>query len=137
MELLIQPDEGTDSLYICFTKDGLARGAVVRSVRATEDVTLDFGDDDRLIGLDVMNASSVVSPDFSKIRLDSLLGVKEAAELIGVQKPNFVRDYANNPEFPQPVAELATGRVWLRSQVEAFKGQKAPNARSRRLRAAS
>ncbi len=47
-------------------------------------------------------------------------GVKEAAEILGVEKSNFVRDYANKPEFPAPIAELASGRFWLRSDIERY-----------------
>src|SRR3954462_2390068 len=117
MELLIQPDEASDSLYICFVADGLERGAVAKSVRATNDVTVDFAADGKLVGLDIMNASTVVQPGYSTVGVDSLVGVKEASELIGIQKSNFVRDYANSPDFPAPMAELATGRIWRRSQV--------------------
>ena len=139
MELLIQPDEDNDALYICFAVQGLERGAVAKSIRATEDVTLDFGADGQLIGLDIMNASAVLSPDYAKLRLDSLVGVKEAAQLVGVQKSNFVRDHANSPGFPAPVTELGTGRIWLRSQVEDYlRARKASQVkRPRGMRAVS
>lgn len=48
-----------------------------------------------------------------EIEFNELVGVKEAASLIGVQWSNFVRDYADKPDFPRPVVELATGRVRL------------------------
>jgi len=138
MELLVQPDEANDSLYICFAAGGFVRGVVARSVRATDDVTLDFASDGRLVGLDIMNASKVVPPDFSSIGLDSLVGVKEAAKLVGVQKSNFVRDYANSSDFPSPVAELATGRIWRRSQVEDYvRLRRSAQKRSRKMAAAS
>jgi hypothetical protein len=49
----------------------------------------------------------------------SLLGVAEAAELLGWDKRRVVT-YLDRGSFPSPVAELASGRVWLRSDVEAF-----------------
>ena len=139
MDVLIQPDEAQDSLYICFAKDGLQRGVVARSVRVNDDVTVDFGKDGRLVGLDIMNASTVIQPDYAKVQLDSLVGVKEAAELVGVQKSNFVRDHANKPDFPAPVTELATGRIWLRSQIEQYLAARRSSEakRPRRMRAAS
>ena len=120
MDIAIQPDEENDSLYLAFGADGLPRGSVAKSVRANEDVTLDFDKNGRLIGLDVMNASQVLAPDYANIHLDTLVGVKEASALLGLQKSNFVRDVASRDDFPTPVAELATGRVWLRSQLEDF-----------------
>jgi uncharacterized protein YuzE len=120
MQVAIQPDTDNDSLYLAFGTEGLAGASVARSVRATEDVTLDFDMDGHLVGLDVMNASNILMQDYANIRLDALIGVKQASALLGLQKSNFVRDLANRDVFPGPVAELATGRVWLRSQVEAF-----------------
>lgn len=49
----------------------------------------------------------------------SLVGVAEAAELLGWDKRRVVT-YLDRGSFPSPVAELASGRVWLRSDVEAF-----------------
>lgn len=120
MDIAIQPDTDNNSLYLAFGTGGLARGGVAKSVRATEDLTLDFDRDGRLVGLDIMNASEALAPDYANVHLDALIGVKEASALLSMQKSNFVRDLANRDDFPTPVAELATGRVWLRSQVEAF-----------------
>lgn len=49
----------------------------------------------------------------------SLLGVAEAAELLGWDKRRVVT-YVDRGSFPSPVAQLASGRVWLRADVEAF-----------------
>lgn len=48
------------------------------------------------------------------------LGVDEAANVIGVAKSNFIRDYANDPRFPEPIASLACGRIWLYDDVQGF-----------------
>jgi tetratricopeptide (TPR) repeat protein len=60
---------------------------------------------------------------------DSIVGVKESAEIAGVEKSNFVRDYANKPGFPKPIVDLASGRLWLRSEVEDFLHAKSSRAR--------
>src|SRR4051812_41557425 len=130
MDVAIQADRDNDSLYLAFGPASLAKGNVTKSIRVTGDVTLDFDKDGHLVGLDVMNASNVLASDYVNIHLDALVGVKEAAALIGMQKSNFVRDVANHDDFPKPVAELATGRVWLRSQVERFVASHAPARRS-------
>ena len=53
-----------------------------------------------------------------------LVGVAEAAALLGWDKRR-VFTYISRGSFPEPVAMLASGRVWRRSDVEAY-------ARSRR-----
>ncbi len=51
---------------------------------------------------------------------NGLVGTREAAQLAGVRPPNFVRDWASRPDFPAPVASLASGRVWLAADVKDF-----------------
>lgn len=49
-----------------------------------------------------------------------LLGLSEIAELLGVSRQRagqLVRDYA---DFPPPVAELASGRIWETAAVETW-----------------
>jgi hypothetical protein len=76
-----------------------------------------------------MNATSLLGDDYDRIQMDSLVGVKEAASLVGARPSNFVRDFANQPGFPAPVAQLGSGRIWLASQVESY----AENRRQHRL----
>lgn len=123
MQILIQPDKEEDALYIAFGAETLTRGRVVESKRVTEDITLDFGPGGTLVGLDILNASLVLASDYSDIAMECLVGVKEAADLVGVQKSNFLRDFANHADFPQPVRELGSGRLWLRDQVEKYVAQ--------------
>jgi uncharacterized protein YuzE len=120
MDLIIQTDADNDACYLGFQKTSTDAGSVAKSVRVSKDVTLDFAADGRLVGLDIMNASTVLGSNFADVRLDSLIGVKEAAALLGVLPPNFIRDHASREDFPKPAAELASGRIWLRSQVDAY-----------------
>ena len=130
MQITIQPDRDNDQLYLALSSRALEAGVVARTVRVTEDVAVDFDKEGRVVGLDITNASQVLGESIDEVRLDALVGVKEAARLVGVQKSNFVRDYANKPGFPRPIVELATGRIWLRSQVEAHAAAKTrPGAR--------
>ena len=48
-----------------------------------------------------------------------LVGVAEAARLLGWDKRR-VATYISRGSFPEPVAELASGRIWLRSEIEAY-----------------
>jgi predicted DNA-binding transcriptional regulator AlpA len=86
-----------------------------------------------LIGIELLNASARLDADALETGTrEIIVGVKEAAEMLGVEKSNFVRDYANKPDFPAPIAELASGRVWLRSAIDQYlRAKKKP--RTKRL----
>jgi uncharacterized protein YuzE len=120
MDILIQRDLENDACYLAFGVSALDKGAVRRSKAVSDDITLDFDAQGRLLGIDILNASSVLPERLEANNLDALVGVKEAASIAGVQRSNFVRDMASREDFPAPVCELSTGRVWLRSQVEAY-----------------
>jgi hypothetical protein len=51
---------------------------------------------------------------------DPLVGSKEAAELLGVERPRIGR-LQRQGVMPEPLFELAAGPVWLRSQVESVR----------------
>jgi hypothetical protein len=46
-------------------------------------------------------------------------GVAEAAEVMGWDKRRVIT-YIDRGSFPQPIQSLASGRVWLRSDIESF-----------------
>ena len=48
-----------------------------------------------------------------------LVGTKEAASIVGVLAPNFVRDWASRSDFPEPVV-LGGRRLWERAAIEAY-----------------
>ena len=123
MRLYVQKDKANDQIYIGFSHNGPGKRAIVKkTVRATPDVALDLDTRGRLVGIDIGNASRVLgrrafSAEFSG---DELVGVAEAAKLCGVKKPNFIRDFVSKTDFPKPVVDLASGRIWLRSEIEAY-----------------
>jgi prophage regulatory protein len=52
--------------------------------------------------------------------VDHLVGLAEIAAMLGVTRQRagqLARDY---DDFPKPVAELASGRIWERAAVEAW-----------------
>ena len=120
MKVTVQTDRENDLLYLGFGENALDEGVVARTVRIDEDVAIDFDASGRIVGIDVMNASQRMSGELESVSLDELVGVQEGAALAGVQRPNFVRDYADKGDFPTPVVELATGRIWLKSAVEEY-----------------
>jgi len=54
--------------------------------------------------------------------LPLLAGVAEAADVMGWDKRRVVT-YLDRGSFPEPVQSLASGRVWRRSDVEAFRAE--------------
>jgi uncharacterized protein YuzE len=64
VNIAIQPDSDNDCLYLSFSAGFPGKAAIAKSLRATEDVTLDFDQDGCLIGVDVMNASSALPASF-------------------------------------------------------------------------
>jgi uncharacterized protein YuzE len=132
MDIVIEPDEQTDTCYVAFSRQALQAGAVARTTRVDENIALDFDNAGRLLGLDIMNASKVLGTS-QNVGIDYLVGVKEAAEMAGVRRSNFVRDFASLDDFPQPVGELASGRIWLRSEVSAYlEAKRGPSSAVRR-----
>jgi hypothetical protein len=63
--------------------------------------------------------------------LPRLAGVAEAAEVMGWDKRRVIT-YIDRGRFPQPIQSLASGRVWLRRDVEEF--AEAWHARQQRRR---
>ena len=49
----------------------------------------------------------------------SVVGVAEAAEVMGWDKRRVVT-YLDRGQFPEPLTSLASGRIWLREDVETF-----------------
>jgi hypothetical protein len=48
-----------------------------------------------------------------------LVGVSEAADIMGWDKRRVIT-YIDRGHFPEPIAALAGGRIWLREDVEAY-----------------
>jgi prophage regulatory protein len=52
-----------------------------------------------------------------------LMGVREVAALLD-SSPQRADQLSNEPDFPAPTAVLASGRIWIRSEVEAWAREK-------------
>jgi hypothetical protein len=48
-----------------------------------------------------------------------IVGVAEAAEIMGWDKRRVVT-YLDRAQFPEPLTSLASGRIWLREDIEGF-----------------
>lgn len=63
-----------------------------------------------------------------------LAGVAEAADVMGWDKRRVIT-YIDRGRFPEPLQSLASGRVWVRSEVETFaRDWRAKQARRSRTR---
>ena len=49
-----------------------------------------------------------------------LVGISEIAEMVGVTRQRVDKISRTDKDFPDPVAEIHAGRIWLRSEVEAW-----------------
>lgn len=49
-----------------------------------------------------------------------LVGVAEIAEMLGVTRQRVHAIVKTDPTFPEPVAVLSAGKVWLRPDVEKW-----------------
>jgi hypothetical protein len=61
-----------------------------------------------------------------------LVGVSEAADILGWDRRR-VATYVSRGAFPEPVAALASGRVWRREDIVAF-GEDRARRKGRRIR---
>jgi prophage regulatory protein len=67
---------------------------------------------------------------------DNLVGIHEIAELLGVSRQRVDAISRTHDDFPAPVAELASGRIWKRQVIEEWarrngRAQKQPDSRKR------
>ncbi len=51
--------------------------------------------------------------------IPAIVGVAEAAEIMGWDKRRVIT-YIDRGSFPEPITSLASGRIWLREDVEAY-----------------
>lgn len=54
--------------------------------------------------------------------IPQVVGVAEAAEILGWDKRRVVT-YIDRGSFPEPITALASGRIWLREDVEDYAAQ--------------
>ena len=80
----------------------------------------------RLIAIVIRQASEHLAP--AVLVDDTLLGTREAAAFFAVKPSNFVRDVASRDDFPAPVANLASSRIWRRGDLRAYQERRRSSA---------
>ena len=63
---------------------------------------------------------SVDTSTVSEVAKIDLVGVAEVAELLGVTRQRVDALARTHTLFPEPVATIAAGRVWLREDIEEW-----------------
>jgi hypothetical protein len=51
--------------------------------------------------------------------IPSVVGVAEAADIMGWDKRRVIT-YIDRGSFPEPITTLASGRIWLREDIEGY-----------------
>lgn len=54
-----------------------------------------------------------------------LVGFRELPEVLGVSRTTAAR-YSKRPDFPEPRVHLASGRVWIRGDIEKWAREHLP-----------
>lgn len=118
MKITATYDADGDTAYVAF---GNTRRAA-RTIAPTDDIAIDLDAEGRVVGIEFLTASIVLDPStFNQDpRLEELIGVTEVAKVIGKHKQNVAQHYTRRRDFPEPVAELPTGRYWRRGDVERW-----------------
>ncbi len=118
--MYVERDLENNQLYVNFGAD-IEDGAVVSTTEVFPGVYLDVSPDGRLVGIDIVNTKEAIGAAAADLTLSGeLLGVKEAAQLVGKDPGNFIRDLASRPDFPKPVARVASGQLWFSKDIERY-----------------
>lgn len=118
--MFIERDVEFDQLYINLC-GRITDGAVAETVEVRPGVHLDLDAGGKLVGIEIVSAEKVIGiPAADLDPAGELVGVKEAAALAGKNRANFLRDLASQPDFPRPVARIASGQIWLSRDIEQY-----------------
>jgi uncharacterized protein YuzE len=117
MKIVATQSIGADTAYVAFGDER----EVAETIAPIDDVSIDLDAEGRVVGIEFVTASRVLHPSALRdAEKDELIGVTAIAELLGRRKQNVAQHYTRRPDFPQPVAELPTGRYWRRGDVETW-----------------
>lgn len=67
------------------------------------------------------------------LRVPELVGATEIAEIARVATGTVKTWTIRHADFPKPVVTLATGRVWLRADIEKWLEKDRPTGRPRKV----
>ncbi len=117
MKIVSTYSPDADTAYVAF---GDSRD-VAETVVPVEDLAIDLDKNGRVVGIEFVTASRLLDKSALKeAERDELLGVTEIARYLGKRKQNVAQYYTVRDDFPEPAAELPTGRYWRRGDIEAW-----------------
>jgi len=58
----IEVDKDVDAAYV-YLDEGIENGEVAKTIEVNDNIVLDFNSEDKLLGIEVLNASGVFSED--------------------------------------------------------------------------
>jgi hypothetical protein len=74
----------------------------------------------------------VLAEQLDRTLLPDLVSTPEAADILGVSPQRLHQIVGERSDFPAPAYELRTGKLWLRSAIQAFGERKRMPGRPRR-----
>jgi len=104
------------------TMDGASMAPILGGVR-------EWLDEKHRRGVKQVRVTSVM--DMLPPDNDTLVGTAEAAEILGVERPRIAK-WRRNGVIPAPLADTASGPIWLRSQILAAVPEADARRRNRR-----
>lgn len=117
MKIVATYSPEADTAYVAF---GDSR-EVAETLAPVGDLAIDLDDDGRVVGIEFVTASRLLDKSALKeAERDELIGVTEIARFLGKRKQNVAQHYTARDDFPEPAAELPTGRYWRRGDIEAW-----------------
>lgn len=54
------------------------------------------------------------------VHMEELVGLTEVATLVGISRQRVLQLIESDPDFPEPAAQMARGRVWKRADIEKW-----------------
>ena len=85
--------------------------------------------------METTSLSSSAAATTVLVMAEDLVGFGELPDLLGVSRATAAR-YAARDDFPAPVGELASGRVWRKRDIERWAKKNPPRPPGRPPRAA-
>jgi predicted DNA-binding transcriptional regulator AlpA len=54
------------------------------------------------------------------VEMEELVGLTEVATLVGISRQRVLQLIESDPDFPEPAAQMARGRVWKKLDIEKW-----------------
>lgn len=118
--MYIERDTEFNLLYINFG-DEAEVGSVAQTKEVMPGVYFDLDSDGKLVGIEILSTQEVIGTPVTELNFSGqLIGAEEAAELFDTDRAGFLKDFASHPDFPKPIASLASGRLWLSEDIKRY-----------------